>query len=104
MPMLPVTEVPSQRVTLRPVAAPDLADLLAINGDPQVTRFLPYATWQSAEDAEAWLVRMEALAAAGSGQQLVVVRHADRRVIGTVLLVRYDEGSARRALGYGLGR
>jgi RimJ/RimL family protein N-acetyltransferase len=92
------------RLTLRPVAAADLADLLAVNGDPAVTRFLPYATWQSVADGEAWLARMAALAGRGEGRQLVLASRADGRVLGTLLLFRHDEGSARLEIGYALGR
>jgi ribosomal-protein-alanine N-acetyltransferase len=99
-----LSEVASQRLTLRPVAASDLADLLEVNGDPEVTEFLPYATWQSLADGAAWLTRMEVLAAAGTGQQLVLVRNADGKVLGTLLLFRYEEGSRRVELGYALGR
>jgi len=104
MPLTPVTTVWSRRLTLRPVAETDLPDLLEINGDPEVTRFLPYETWRSLDDGVAWLRRMEALAATGTGQQLVVVRNADAKVIGTLLLFKFDEPSARVELGYVLGR
>jgi RimJ/RimL family protein N-acetyltransferase len=69
-----------------------------------LTRFLPYATWQSLADGTAWLERMNALAQTGTGQQLVVVRNEDSRLVGTVLLFRFDEGSARMEIGYVLGR
>lgn len=104
MPFQPMESVSSPRLTLRPVGEGDLADLLEINGDPEVTKFLPYATWQSLEDGAAWLKRMEALGATGTGQQLVAARNEDGKVIGTVLLFKYDEGSARVELGYVLGR
>jgi ribosomal-protein-alanine N-acetyltransferase len=104
MPFPNVTEVFSTRLRLRPIERTDLPDLLAINGDPEVTRFLPYATWQTAADGEAWLERMQTLAAAGMSQQLVVQRRDDGRVIGTALLFRHDEASARAELGYVLGR
>jgi [ribosomal protein S5]-alanine N-acetyltransferase len=104
MPLTPVAAVRSRRLTLRAVAETDLPDLLEINGDPEVTRFLPYDAWQSLDDGVAWLRRMEALAATGSGQQLVVVRNADARVVGTLLLFRFEERSARLELGYVLGR
>lgn len=104
MPFAPIDRVPSERLTLRPVAERDLPDLLEINGDPEVTRFLPYATWQSLDDGAAWLKRMEVLGATGTGQQLVAVRNDDAKVVGTVLLFKYDEGSARVELGYVLGR
>jgi ribosomal-protein-alanine N-acetyltransferase len=99
-----IATLSSRRLTLRPVAEPDLPDLLEVNGDPEVTRFLPYATWQSLDDGIAWLRRMEALASSGTGRQLVLVRAADSKVVGTLLLFKFDEPSARCELGYVLGR
>ena len=104
MPLPLVTCIVSPRLTLRPVAASDIADLLEVNGDPAVTRFLPYPTWQSATDGAAWLSRMEALAASGAGQQLVLVRNGDSKVIGGLLAFRYEEASGRLEIGYVLGR
>jgi RimJ/RimL family protein N-acetyltransferase len=99
-----ITHIESERIALRPVAAADLPALQSINGDPQVTQFLPYATWTTPDDGVAWLARMEALGATGTGQQLVVVRRADAAVIGTLLLFKHDAGSQRVELGYVLGR
>ncbi len=104
MPLPTVTPFDSFRLRLRPVEAADLPDLLEVNGDDEVTRFLPYATWQSLQDGQAWLSRMQAMGACGSGQQLVVVRRSDRKVIGTLLLFKFDEGSRRVELGYVMGR
>ena len=104
MPLMPVTSVPTPRLTLRPVRESDLAGLLEINGDAEVTRFLPYATWQSLDDGTAWFKRMEALASTGTGQQLVLIRNEDSRIVGTVLLFKFEELSARLELGYVLGR
>ena len=97
-------EVACQRVSLRPVAEADIDDLLEINGDEEVTRFLPYATWRSREDGLAWLERTRKLEATGTGRQLVVVRAADAKVVGTMLLFKFDAASARLELGYVLGR
>lgn len=104
MSLAPITEIPCLRVLLRPLAQTDLPDLMAVNGDDEVTRFLPYATWQSANDAELWFARMQMLDAGGNSQQLVIQRRDDGRVIGTTLLFRHDEPSARAELGYVLGR
>lgn len=104
MPFPTITQIDSPRFMLRAVETGDLPDLLEINGDPQVTCFLPYATWQSMQDGEAWLARMEALGSSGTGQQLVIARRTDSKVIGTMLLFKYDEGSSRVELGYVLGR
>lgn len=99
-----VDEIGTERLRLRPVRADDLPDLLAVNGDPDVTRFLPYPTWTSLADGQAWLARMQALEAEGAARQLVVVRADDGRRIGTVLLFRHEAASARIELGYVIGR
>lgn len=104
MPLPTVETIESDRLSLRPVEEPDLPDLLEINGDPEVTRFLPYATWETHADGIAWLERMQALAATGTARQLVIARKRDSKRIGTVLLFRYDEASARLELGYVVGR
>jgi RimJ/RimL family protein N-acetyltransferase len=104
MQLSPITTIAAGRVTIRPVRHADLDELFEINGDEAVTRFLPYATWRTAQDASAWLARMEDLAAAGTGRQLVITRNEDHRVIGTLLLFRFDVASARIEIGYVLGR
>ena len=104
MPIPAIEQVRTGRLCIRPVRGTDLADLLAVNGDAAVTEHLPYATWQSLEDAQAWFVRMQTLAASGTAQQLVVERVGEARVIGSVLLFQFDEASARLELGYVLGR
>lgn len=54
--------IQSPRLTVRPLSPRDLDELLAVNGDAEVTKFLPDATWAGRSDAEAWLARMSALA------------------------------------------
>jgi len=93
-----------QRVQIRPVEAGDIGDLLEVNGDPEVTKFLPYETWKGPQDGQAWLERVQAMAATGTGQQLVIVSKAAARTVGSLLLFRYDAGSARAELGYVLKR
>ena len=92
------------RLVVRPVVAEDLADLLVVNGNDEVTRYLPYATWASMEDAQAWLARMQAAQTSGSTLQWVVEETASKTVIAACLLFQYDAGSARAELGYVLGR
>lgn len=102
LPFPPRLETP--RLTIRAVAPADLPDLLAVNGDPDVVHFLPYAAWTSLQDAEAWLGRMQALETGGSGRQYVLVLRATAAAVGTLLLFRHDAGSARAELGYALAR
>ncbi|HSI57293.1 MAG TPA: GNAT family protein [Ideonella sp.] len=104
MPLELPVPIATERLLLRPVQQADLPDLLVVNADDEVTRFLPYASWQSLDDGTAWLGRVEAQHAAGTGLQLVMADKVSGRVLGTCLLFRFDAGSQRAELGYVLGR
>ena len=96
--------IESSRLIVRPVEERDLPALLAVNGDDEVTRFLPYASWRSLADGRAWLERMSVLGARGESAQFVIIERESGLGIGTCLLFRYEEGSARAEMGYVLGR
>ncbi len=96
--------IETERLAVRLVLESDLPALMEVNSDEAVTALLPYATWRSAADAEAWLARMRDIEATGLAFQFVVVLKSAERAIGTCLLFRFDEGSARAELGYALGR
>jgi RimJ/RimL family protein N-acetyltransferase len=104
MPLPEAIRVSTERLLIIPVSEEHIGDLLAVNGDDQVTRFLPYKSWQSHADGLAWLARMRALAEAGSARQLVLALRETGRAIGTLLLFRHDEGSRRIEIGFALGR
>ena len=104
MPLTLTAPIETERLIVRPVQASDLPSLLTVNGDDQVTRFLPYATWRTADDATAWLDRMVTLQQGGAALQMAVIDRGLGQAIGTCLLFRLDEGSARAELGYVLGR
>lgn len=105
MPALPdLPAIVTTRLRVRPVAATDLPALLEVNGDEAVVQHLPYAAWRTLADAEAWLDRMRALEATGSGRQYVLAGAQDDRAIGTLLVFRHEPGSARAELGYVLAR
>ena len=104
MPLPTPSPIASPRLMIRLVTAADLPGLFVVNGDAAVTQHLPYATWQTLADGEAWLVRMHTLGEAGSTLQFVVCDSASGQVLGSCLLFRFDEGSARAELGYVLGR
>lgn len=97
-------DLETPRLRVRPVAEPDLASLMAVNGDDQVTRFLPYATWRSMDDAQAWYKRIVGMQEAGAAIQLVAADKASGSAIATCLLFQFDQKSARAELGYVLGR
>lgn len=96
--------IDTPRLQVRPVHEGDLEALMAVNGDDEATRWLPYEPWRSPADAQAWLARMRALEADGAARQLVIVQRADDQPIGTVLLFRHEAPSARLELGYVVGR
>jgi len=104
MPLAPPPVLETARLRVRALRDDDLRDLLAVNGDPEVTRYLPYAPWAGPADAQAWLARMRGLEAQGGTVQLVIECRDDARVIGTCLLLRHDEALAQVELGYVLGR
>jgi [ribosomal protein S5]-alanine N-acetyltransferase len=96
--------IETARIRVRALDAADLEPLMAVNGDPEVTKFLPYKTWQSLDDAVAWYDRMRGYEAAGGTIQMVVARRADDVAIGTCLLFRHDEAARSAELGFVLGR
>ena len=92
------------RLVVRAVERGDLPALLQVNGDAEVTHFLPYATWLSIADADAWYERMAKLQATGTAAQLVLVGKATGVPVGTFLIFKHDAGARRAEVGYVLGR
>jgi RimJ/RimL family protein N-acetyltransferase len=104
MPLALAHGLDSARLQIRLVTEADLPALLDVNGDDTVTRYLPYASWRGIEDARAWFARMNALQAAGGALQFAIIDKRTSRAIGSCLLFRHEESSARAELGYVLGR
>lgn len=104
MPLEDLGPLSTARIVIRPVDDTDLADLLAVNGDPQVVRHLPYVAWRSPADAQAWLGRMRALEASGSGRQFVLAGRDGGRAIGTVLLATEEVESGLARVRHGQHR
>jgi ribosomal-protein-alanine N-acetyltransferase len=104
MPLQAPSLIESERLLLRLVQEDDLPALFNVNGSDEVTRFLPYATWKSQADGQAWFMRMSGFHSEGTALQFVIINKASNTAIGTCLLFRYDEASARAELGYVMGR
>jgi RimJ/RimL family protein N-acetyltransferase len=104
MPLKTPVVVESERLIVRPVEERDLPALLLVNGDDEATRFLPYASWRSLADGRAWFDRMSSMGARGESIQYVLIERTSGLAVGTCLLFRYEESSARAELGYVLGR
>jgi ribosomal-protein-alanine N-acetyltransferase len=104
MPLVAPALIESGRLLVRLAERRDLPALLEVNADEEVTALLPYATWASLADAEAWFERMSGLQATGLALQFAVISKATGNAVGTCLLFRFEAGSARAELGYVLGR
>lgn len=104
MPFQTPPSIETDRLSVRLVEESDLPALMQVNGDAEVTRYLPYQTWQTRNDAQAWYRRMRGLQLAGHALQFVVVDKQSAAAVGTCLLFRLEEESARAELGYVLGR
>ena len=95
--------IASDRLLQRRVEEGDLADLLLVNGNDAVTQYLPYQTWHTTADAQAWYARISGMQAEGKLIQLVIVERSSGRVIGASLLFNFDPASERAEVGYVLG-
>ena len=98
------TCIASDRLLQRRVEERDLADLLVVHNDDEVTQYLPYQTWHTIADAQAWHARISGLQADGKSLQFVIVEQASSRVIGASVLFNFDPASARAEVGYVLGK
>ncbi len=96
--------IASDRLLQRRVEEGDLADLLLVNGDDEVTQYLPYQTWHTTADARAWYARISGMQAEGKVLQFVIVERSSSRVIGASLLFNFDPVSERAEIGYVLGK
>ena len=95
MPLDPPPPIETARLLLRLVDESDLPALMSVNGDDEVTRFLPYATWRTLDDARAWLGRMRGFQDTGLSLQFVAVDRRTGKAIGTLLIFRFEEANAQ---------
>jgi len=96
--------VETARLVVRPLADHDIDDLVDVIGDDEVTAYLPYVTWRTREDGDAWLARIRALEADDRARQYVFVDRESQRAIGVLVLFQHDPVSRRAEIGYAIGR
>lgn len=92
------------RLVLRPFRHSDAADLFAVYSDPQVFRHIPVGDWKHIDEAHNRIARDIATMGDGGYIRLAVERREDARVLGEVLLFKFDLGSKRAELGYALAK
>lgn len=86
--LLTVGRLETARLLLRPFQIADLDDLHAVQGDPEVVRYLPWPV-RTREQSRTWLqARIDApdLRADDDAVAYAVERRHDRRVIGSITL------------------
>lgn len=89
---------------IREVRRSDLEDLFEVHSADAVNRYLPYTTWKSFTDAEAWMDRVEERVSDGKAMQFVICDLVLDKVIGGCILFGYDEEHQRAELGYAIGQ
>jgi len=94
----------TDRLCLRQIAETDLPDLLTINGNAEVSKYLGRPPWQSLADAEAWFHKCSAQVTDGTALELVIILKEAGRIIGRCGLFEYEKFDAHATLGYVLGR
>ena len=100
MPAFDTLQLRTQRLLLRPLRESDAADLLAIYGDPQVTRFLSRPPWTELAQAEVSIAQDRAALPRGEFVRLGIELPVERRIVGICALFNFMSASRRAELGY----
>jgi ribosomal-protein-alanine N-acetyltransferase len=99
-----IPELTTERLRLRSPLPRDAAALLAILGDPEVTRYHNVPTLATLAEAQALLERLEQRYAARETIRWAIELVEPREMIGTVGLLRFDFGHRRAEVGYEIAR
>jgi [ribosomal protein S5]-alanine N-acetyltransferase len=82
----------------------DLPALRAVNSDPEVTKYLPYPTWTTEDEAAAWLDRLQKRFASREAVQFAICINASEAAIGNALLFNFSVEHEVAEIGYVIGR
>ncbi len=99
-----IPELVTERLRLRGPVPGDAAALLAVLGDPEVTRYHNVSTLTTLADAQALLERLEQRQTARETVRWAIELVERGEVIGTVGLLRFDFEHRHAELGYEIGR
>lgn len=97
-----VPELASARTRLRPLAARDAGALLAVLGDPRVTRHWSHAPLRTPADIDWYLRDAEAGCRLGSHYRWAIVPPSDDALIGIAGLHGFDEARRGAEISYAL--
>lgn len=94
--------IKTPRLFIRPVKEGDLADIYAIHSVEEVNRHIPYQTWETMEDAKAWLAMIRERQLKQEAGQFVISNNDG--VIGTIIIFNYHTESGCLEIGYVLAQ
>jgi ribosomal-protein-alanine N-acetyltransferase len=100
----PIPELITGRLRLRAPVPRDAASLLAVLGDPEVTRYHNVPTLATLAEARALLERLGERHAARETIRWAIELAEPGEMIGTVGLLRFDFEHRRAEVGYEIGR
>ena len=98
----PVIDTP--RLTMRLIEKSDLPDLFAVNGNEEVIRYTPHPAWKTPADGEAWFERVMKNRASGEAIQFVIVLRETGRVIGIMVIFKFEEPTGQAEIGYSIAK
>lgn len=104
---MPLPHIPllrTARLTIRPLEKSDLSGLMSVNSDDEVTRYLPYASWRTTVDADAWYGRIRTREANEELRQYVIVETETHTVVGACLVFNVQPTHGVAEFGYVLGK
>jgi [ribosomal protein S5]-alanine N-acetyltransferase len=104
MPNYSEIRIGTARLDLRLLQDGDESRLFEIHSDPEFMRYWSSLPWESIEQATALIARDLREMAEGKHVRLGIFQRADRRLVGTCSLFRFDEQCRRAELGYGIAR
>ena len=93
----------TERLSIRPALESDLQSVYLIHKEPIINRYLPYHTWDSFADAQAWYARVERRRQ-DVAEQFVIMRKGSDTLIGTCIVFVHEPDSENFELGYVLAK
>jgi RimJ/RimL family protein N-acetyltransferase len=101
---LPTEPLSDGTTVLRPWRASDVAKLVALCRDEEITRWTRVPTVYGITAARAWIDESEALVRDGISAPFAIVDPADDELLGSISLMRFAREHARSEVGYLLAR
>jgi ribosomal-protein-alanine N-acetyltransferase len=101
--MMPAMELRGPQLTLRLPAPGDAPALLALAGDPEVTRWFSWGPYRDVAEPLAWIAAQEELRETGDHLDFVI-HDRDRGPIGVTGLAELSRRDRRAMVGTWLGR